>query len=68
MKLKKEEFLDCLKIIHDNPAVNYHLGLAYNKKQNFQKAKIFLAKALKLSKNFDGAKEAEQLLKELNNA
>ena len=59
------EFLDSLKKIPNNPTVNYHLGLAYAKKGDKSLAVASLKKALELSDKFEEAKEAEQLISEL---
>jgi tetratricopeptide (TPR) repeat protein len=59
------EFLDSLKKIPDHPTVNYHLGMAYAKKENKELAIGALTKALKLSDTFEDANAAKQLLAEL---
>ena len=59
------EFLDCLKKIPDDPVVNYHLGLAYEKKEKKDLAVRALKKALKLNSDFEDADNARQLLAKL---
>jgi uncharacterized protein HemY len=56
------EFSDGLTQIPENPAVIYHLGMAYYKNGDAQKARAELEKALGLDENFNGAKEARQVL------
>jgi Tfp pilus assembly protein PilF len=43
----------------------YHLGLAYYKKGEPERAKAELERALKLSDKFDGAEEAKKTLAEI---
>jgi len=49
----------------DNPVVRYHLGMAYYKKGDMPLAKKELGAALRLSKKFPGAAEAEKTLKSI---
>ena len=60
-----QEFLDSLKQIPDHPVVNYHIGLAYHKKGDNQKALDALKTALSLNDKFDGADNARQIIDEL---
>jgi tetratricopeptide (TPR) repeat protein len=48
--------------IPDNPAYNYHLGLAYEKAGNLTQSRQLLAKALALSADFAGADDAKRAL------
>jgi tetratricopeptide (TPR) repeat protein len=59
------EFQDSLARDPDNPIINYHMGLAYYKNEQPDKAREYLQKALALEENFDGAEEARTILKEL---
>ncbi|MFH2061025.1 MAG: tetratricopeptide repeat protein [Pseudomonadota bacterium] len=59
------EFLDSLKKIPDHPVVNYHLGLAYHKNGDKQKALDALKKAMSLSDKFDEVDNARQIITEL---
>ena len=56
------EFSDCLARIPETPAVIYHLGMAYCKNGDAQKARVELEKALGMDENFNGAEEARQVL------
>ena len=59
------EFIDAAEKLPDNATVKYHLGLAYFKKGEKEKAKEALEKALSLDGSFKGADEARKLLSEL---
>ena len=59
------EFKASLAKAPDNPTVAYHLGLAYYKKDEPDKARVELQRALDLSGSFDGAGEARKLLAEM---
>ena len=59
------EFTDSLAKIPENPMVHYHLGMAYYKKGNAERARVALEKALSLGDTFDGADEAKRVLAEL---
>ncbi|MBW1867106.1 MAG: tetratricopeptide repeat protein, partial [Deltaproteobacteria bacterium] len=59
------EFTDSLGKITDNPTIHYHLGMAYYKKQNLEKARIQMEKALSLAPSFDGVENARKILSEL---
>lgn len=59
------EFQRSLEIGPDNPAINYHLGLAYYKNNQPDSAREFLEKALSLDQNFKGAEEARSILKDI---
>jgi tetratricopeptide (TPR) repeat protein len=56
------EFSDSLAKIPENAAVIYHLGMAYYKKGEKEKAKEQLEKALSLQPDFPGSDEARQVL------
>lgn len=45
--------------------IRYHLGMAYYKKRDTKLAKKELGAALKLSRKFPGAEEAEKTLKSI---
>jgi tetratricopeptide (TPR) repeat protein len=49
----------------DNPLVHYHLGMAYYKKGEKDRAKEILAHALQLSQAFPGADQAKEVLSTL---
>jgi Tfp pilus assembly protein PilF len=49
----------------NNPIYHFHLGLAYWKSDEKQKARQMLAKAVRLKANFIGAEEARKVLAEL---
>jgi tetratricopeptide (TPR) repeat protein len=59
------ELQDGVELAPDNPAINYHLGLAYYKNKQPDGAKEFLEKALELDSNFKGADDARKILDEL---
>ncbi len=59
------EFQDSLERDPDNPVINYHLGLAFYKNHEPDKAAVFLQKALDIAKDFKGADEARSTLKEI---
>jgi len=48
-----------------DPSVHYHLGMAYSKIGDFDKAKASLQKALTMNPRFDGADEARKTLEGL---
>jgi tetratricopeptide (TPR) repeat protein len=60
------EFQDSLKLTPDKAEINFHLGMAYYKNNQVDAAKEYLEKALKIDPAFDGAKEAQRVLKEIN--
>lgn len=60
------EFKASLAKAPENAAVVYHLGLAYNKKGEADRAKTELKRALELSGTFDGADQARKVLAEIN--
>jgi len=51
--------------ITDNPAMRYHLGMAYFKNGDKENAKRELKKAIELDAKFAGAKEAKGVLEKL---
>ena len=57
--------MDALKKLSDNPNVHFHLGRNYAKKGEKELSKKSLKRALELSNDFEGVKEAKQLLAEL---
>jgi tetratricopeptide (TPR) repeat protein len=59
------EFQDSLARDPENPVINYHMGLAYFKNNQPDKAREYLQKALSLDENFDGAEEAKKVLEEI---
>ena len=59
------EFQDSLARDPDNPIINYHMGLAYYKNNQPDKASKFLEEALKIDQDFQGAEKARSLLKEI---
>ena len=59
------EFSDGLEKQPDNPIINYHLGLAFYKKDEKEKAKSALERALSLNSMFDGAEDAKRILKDI---
>jgi Tfp pilus assembly protein PilF len=61
---------NAITLLHDsadklpeNASVRYHLGMAYFKKGDKQKARTELEKAVGLSASFEGADEARAVLK-----
>ena len=46
----------------NNPVYLYHMGTAYAQKGEDAKARVFLERALKIKKDFDGAPEARKVL------
>ena len=61
----KAQFLESLKKLDTSPAVHYHLGMTLYKKGEREAAKRELEKALAISRDFPGAKEAEKILAKL---
>ncbi len=59
------EFRSSLAKAAENPTVIFHLGLAYHKKGELEKARAELARALELNNSFDGADQARALLAEM---
>ena len=59
------EFRGSLAKASDNPTVAYHLGLAYAKKGETDKARAELERAVKLNPAFPEASEAQKTLAEL---
>lgn len=62
------ELHDSLELAPDNPDINHHLGLAYYKSGQPEKAKGYLEKALELDAKFKGAAEARKLLEGIGQA
>jgi tetratricopeptide (TPR) repeat protein len=60
------EFQDSLARDPENPAINYHMGLAQHKNNDKAKAQDYLNKALQLDPKFKGSDEARRLLKEIS--
>jgi tetratricopeptide (TPR) repeat protein len=60
-----QEFSNCVEKEPENPIFNFHLGLAYNKKEDYTNAKKYLKKALELQKDFKGADEARKMLNQI---
>lgn len=48
-----------------NPSILYHLGAVHNELKEYDSAKKYLKEALRISKNFDEAKEAQTLFNKL---
>ena len=59
------EYTDSLKKAPDNPVILYHLGLAYHKRGEDKIALSNISEALKISKKFPGARDAERLMEEI---
>ena len=59
------EFNDSIAQLPDNATIRYHLGLAYHKKGEKEKAREALEKALSLDGSFEGAEDARRILNEL---
>ena len=59
------EFSDALGKLPDNVDIVYHLGMAYYKKGDKERARTELEKALSLNQNFAGADEARKVLAEI---
>ncbi len=57
-----DEFKESLAQNPDNALANYHLGWAYYEKKEFEKAREFMGKALKIDPNFKGADEARSIM------
>jgi len=55
------------RLLPQDPLVQYHLGMAYYKNKAFAEAKEKLEYSLRLSKEFKGATEAEEALREMSN-
>ena len=55
---------ESVKINPQSPIANYHLGWAYYDKQQFEKARVHMKKALELNSDFKGAEKARDLLGE----
>jgi len=60
------QFKDALKKLPGNADIHFHLGRNYAKKGDNQLSKKSLTRALELSNDFDGHKEAKKLIDELN--
>ncbi len=56
------ELKDSLTKMPKNPAINYHLGMAYHGKGDTDQATKYLKKALSLNNQFDGADQAKEIL------
>jgi tetratricopeptide (TPR) repeat protein len=54
-----------VEVAPENPTFHFHLGLAYAKIGDVEKARTALEQALKLNPQFDGAEEAQQVLSQL---
>jgi tetratricopeptide (TPR) repeat protein len=50
----------------DNPVIHFHLGMAYHKNRESDKAREALSKALSLQHDFKGSEEALKILQEIN--
>ncbi|MFO7556685.1 MAG: tetratricopeptide repeat protein, partial [Desulfobacterales bacterium] len=61
----KEAFESLIQLEPENPTGYFHLGLAYHKEGDEDRARTELKKALDLDQNFDGADEARQILSKL---
>lgn len=61
-----EEFRDSVTLDPENPVLYYHLGLAYRKNNQPEKARESLERALKIDKNFKWAEEARKALSEMS--
>lgn len=59
------EFQDSLSRDPDNPVINYHLGMAYYKNGQPEKAREPLQRALEIQRDFRGAEEAGRVLEEI---
>ena len=59
------EFKGCIEKNPENPIFYYHLGLAYNKKWEYNDAESALKKALSLDENFKGAETAKSILAQI---
>ncbi len=59
------EFQDALQQQPDHPVINYHLGLAFYKNTEPEKATEFLQKALSIAQDFKGSEEARSILEEI---
>ena len=59
------ELQDSVEREPDNPVINYHLGLAFYKNHQPEKAREYLQKALDAAKDFEGSEEARKALKEI---
>ena len=60
------EFNDSLALNPENPVFNYHLGMAFYKNKESDKAKKMLEKAIKLDPKFRGVQDAKNILAEIN--
>lgn len=49
--------------VPNHPILNYHLGMAYYQLGNPQEARTYLSKAVEVQKDFEGAEEAQSILK-----
>jgi tetratricopeptide (TPR) repeat protein len=56
---------DAIKKAPQNPTYHYHLGLAYQKSNNREKAKSHLEHALQINPNYPHASEIRKALSEL---
>jgi tetratricopeptide (TPR) repeat protein len=59
------EFQDSLVSDPQNPVIQYHLGMALYKNEQFKQAKEILEKALSTSKKFKGSDEAQNTLDDI---
>ena len=59
-------FKDSLEKDANNPLYHYHIGMAYLKNGEKDKAKSMLTKAIALNAGFNGVDEARRALSELN--
>lgn len=73
VRLKMGHLEDALRIMRqaivkapDLPTLNYHLGAALYQSGRNSEAKVYLAKALKSTEQFQGRREAQQLLARSN--
>ena len=60
-----QEFEACVKRVPENPIFHFHLGLAYHKLSKYKKAKKYLMEALRLKPDFEGAREAREILERI---
>ncbi|OPX36499.1 MAG: hypothetical protein B1H13_14385, partial [Desulfobacteraceae bacterium 4484_190.3] len=58
-------FQDSIALDPENPVIRYHLGMALYKNRQVKQAKQALEKALSISGNFKGAKEARETLENI---
>jgi tetratricopeptide (TPR) repeat protein len=59
------ELQDAVQLDVNNALIHHHLGLAFYKNNQFEKAKESLERALSVDQNFKGAEQARKLLREI---